>query len=367
MIAQVASTKVTALGAEDGTATVTVFGANGAVSYEWDAAASSQAVATATGLDVGNFMFTVTDQIGCVLEGEASIGQEVTCNIVSNVNVTQLSTAGGSEGAIVVDVFGQQGVLTYSWDHDNSLSTGSASGLPAGVYTLTVSDNILSDCALIENVTISEFDCTLSASLSGTNLTSNASGDGSVTVTAPGGVSTVVYTWSHSGTETGSEVSGLDAGVYSVTATDEALCTSVATITITEPTCDVTVEASVLNDSTVAATVLNGQGNITLLWSNGATTPTTVVSGGATYTVTVTDDIAAGCTATSSVYLTGIGSATTVNYSIYPNPNNGSFAINFSNNNDTYTVSVRNVIGQVILNKTIQVSGSHTEAINLNN
>jgi hypothetical protein len=55
----------------------------------------------------------------------------------------------------------------------------------------------------------------------------------------------------------------------------------------------------------------------------------------------------------------------TINFSVYPNPSNGEFTINLNNNVKTAAISVKNVVGQTILNKTVNVSGRTTESISL--
>jgi hypothetical protein len=58
------------------------------------------------------------------------------------------------------------------------------------------------------------------------------------------------------------------------------------------------------------------------------------------------------------------GKATT-NFSVYPNPSNGDFTINLNNDMKTAAISVKNVVGQTILNKTVNVAGRTTETISL--
>ena len=58
------------------------------------------------------------------------------------------------------------------------------------------------------------------------------------------------------------------------------------------------------------------------------------------------------------------GKATT-NFSVYPNPSNGDFTINLNQDVKTADISVRNVVGQTILNTTVNVAGRTTETISL--
>ncbi|MFB0924047.1 MAG: T9SS type A sorting domain-containing protein [Vicingaceae bacterium] len=52
-------------------------------------------------------------------------------------------------------------------------------------------------------------------------------------------------------------------------------------------------------------------------------------------------------------------------FSVYPNPSNGEFTINLSGEAKTVAIAVKNVVGQTIINKTVNVAGNTTETISL--
>ena len=93
-----------------------------------------------------------------------------------------------------------------------------------------------------------------------------------------------------------------DAGVYTVTVTDELGCTTQCSGTLVvnlKPTCTVepaTKEVCAGGSATFTAVPVGGTAGYSYLWSNGATTPSITVSEANTYTVTVTDS--KGCTTT---------------------------------------------------------------------
>jgi hypothetical protein len=55
----------------------------------------------------------------------------------------------------------------------------------------------------------------------------------------------------------------------------------------------------------------------------------------------------------------------TANFSVYPNPSNGRFKINLTGEDKTANIAIRNIVGQTILNKTVNVAGRSTETISL--
>ncbi len=131
---------------------------------------------------------------------------------------------------------------------------------------------------------------------------------GSIDLSVTGGTSPYTYSWSNSATT--QDVSGLVAGAYTVTVTDNNGCTAVKSTTITQLpklVIDLGPNVSVCGyeNYTISSTVTGGTPAFTYAWSNAATTANiTVATGGsaATYTVTVTD--ANNCTATDAITIT---------------------------------------------------------------
>ncbi|MCG8782794.1 VWA domain-containing protein, partial [Tenacibaculum finnmarkense] len=140
------------------------------------------------------------------------------------------------------------------------------------------------------------------------NAKCNNSNDGNIDLTVSGGYGSYQYDWSNGATT--KNISGLEAGNYSVTITDIQGCSLVTeNFTITSPD---ELSLSLLksdlscggNDGGIDLTVTGGTPNYTYLWSNGATTEdvSNLIAG--IYSVTVTDGN--GCTKTISTTLISI-------------------------------------------------------------
>ncbi len=104
-------------------------------------------------------------------------------------------------------------------------------------------------------------------------------------------------------------------------------------------------------------------------YASTAQNPDDIQNQGA-YTVVVTDVF--GCTGTN---VSNVGGIVTVNelgfdnsLSLFPNPNSGTFKLTANNvENGAYTMTVRNILGQVVLNETISANGTISKDVNVSN
>ncbi|MBT6440215.1 MAG: T9SS type A sorting domain-containing protein [Flavobacteriales bacterium] len=241
---------------------------------------------------------------------EAALGSVVVtngvCNIGTSISGTNASVFGASDGEATVTTSCGQGNLTYLWS--NGSASNSATGLAAGAYDVTITDDVAAGCAAAESITITEplAGCSITAAVSGTSVTNNGGSDGSASVSTTGGQGVITYMWSN-GASTAS-ITGLVAGTYSVTVMDDVIagCRTSSSVTIIEPagvSCTLSGYISPSNNVTTAggsdgmavAVATGDQGNVTYLWSNSATTAAINNLTAGVYTVTITDDTTANC------------------------------------------------------------------------
>ncbi len=120
-----------------GSATATVTGATGAITYTWGTT-PPQTTATATGLMPGAYGVTVSDATGCSATGTAVVANAplLTATAVG-VNPRCFDT---TDGSVEVTATGGTGNLIYTWSHSSTLNAANATGLNQGGYSVTVTD-----------------------------------------------------------------------------------------------------------------------------------------------------------------------------------------------------------------------------------
>jgi gliding motility-associated-like protein len=229
----VSSTPVSCIAACDGTATVAPTGGVAPYTYAWSPEpGSGQGTATAAGLCAGTWTVMVTDSSGCDTTVSVVVTAPAPLSVAAQVH--NISCAGACNGNITLSPAGGSGAYTYSWSPVPSSGQGSntASGLCSGLWSVTVAD--VNGCDTTLTYTVTEPD-TLSVQ---TNSTLSTCGlcIGTAAAQADGGTAPYLYTWMQAGgvTATDSAVTGLCAGLYTITVTDAHGCTAQAPVPISD-------------------------------------------------------------------------------------------------------------------------------------
>ena len=293
VVVQITQTGVSCNGDADGTAQATVAGGIAPYSYDWSANANGQTTAMISNLTAGTYTLTVTDSKGCSGTGMVDVSSPDVLGI--GLSDVDLSCGASTGGAAITAVTGGTSPYSYSWS--NGASTSSITGLTAGTYAVTVTDD--NGCTESGSVIIDAYSA-LQVSIVSTNITCFGNVDGSATVMALGGLAPYSYMWNN-GAMT-SIISGLSAGAYTVTVTDDTGCDGTAAVMITEPSKITTaiavqdVSCGGVNDGTATVQAGNGTAPYTYQWDAAAGNQTTATATGlmtGTYTVSITD--ANGC------------------------------------------------------------------------
>ena len=258
---------ISCFGSNDGTASGTVVGGVGPYTITWS---NGQSGASATGLSAGTYGVNVTDNNGCSAVDSITLTAPspitATANITSNYNGEDISCFGGNDGTAFANASGGTGTITYAWS--NGQNTANATGLSAGTYTVTATDD--NGCTDVQSVTLQNpAQLTVSAAVTsdynGEDLSCFGASDGSALATASGGTGTITYYWSNS--QSGASISGLTSGTYSVIATDGNGCMAFDTVTLVDPPAIVvtTVETDPTlcmgTDGTITVSATGGTGN----------------------------------------------------------------------------------------------------------
>ncbi|UKN02910.1 gliding motility-associated C-terminal domain-containing protein [Paracrocinitomix mangrovi] len=130
---------------------------------------------------------------------------------------TNVTCYGDADGSMGVTVAGGSGTYTYSWSTAPPQTSATATNVPAGTYTVTVTDGA---CIVTADVTIIQPD-SVAAFL--TPMHSCAPELAGASVSATGGVGAYTYVWNNT-TQTTATVSDLDSAMHTVTVTDGNGC-----------------------------------------------------------------------------------------------------------------------------------------------
>jgi len=219
-----------------GSATVSVSGGTAPYSYSWNTT-PGQTTAIATGLSAGNYSVTVTDANDCIATVSVTIEQPKEA-LSASIAQHYVSCFRGNDGSASVAVSGGTpwvgaagSYYTYLWSPSGQF-TQTATGLTAGPYTVTVTD--ANGCTTTASVTIEQPEELTASITAQTNVLCYGNATGSATVSVSGGSAPYLYSWNTTPVQTTATATGLVAGTYTVTVTDEHKCTTIASVTITE-------------------------------------------------------------------------------------------------------------------------------------
>ncbi len=198
--------------------------------YRWSNNAATSAI---TGVAGGQtYSVTVTDGRGCTATAERFLPNQVPITFI--LEETSVNCSGESTGGLSLrDVQGPiPGNYDFQWDAAaGNARTASVSNLPAGDYTVRITDEI-GQCSIDTTLTIRE-PAAITAELNRNNVGCFGDSDGRLSVTASGGSGGYTYAWSNSGNS--NLIANLSAGDYTLTITDVNGCELIETYTITQP------------------------------------------------------------------------------------------------------------------------------------
>ncbi|MBE2208982.1 MAG: SprB repeat-containing protein, partial [Saprospiraceae bacterium] len=293
-------------GQSNGSVTANVIGGAWPLSFSWSHNATLNSP-TASGLSAGSYSLTVTEANGC--QSTATIQVSDAAGVSASVSNFANAVCDANTGSISIIASGGEGPYNYAWSHDAGLNAPNTTGLPAGIYTITVTD--ADGCRDVVAQTLS-FTPGPQLALTTTTNTFCENGNGALSFFVSGGTSPMVFQWSHDVNLNAASAVGLNAGSYTITATDANGCTAVQTAQvgfIAGPQLSIASQTNTYCDNEAGAISLalsGGTGPMQFVWSHNADLNAAGASGlsAGTYSATTTD--ANGCTAAISVVITDI-------------------------------------------------------------
>ena len=347
------TTTSTLCGASTGTAKVVETGSTPNYTYLW-----SNGLGTADSIKnqpAGSYTLTITDSKGCLDTVPVSISNSggVTATLGGTTNVT---CPGGANGTITVNAANGTLPYTYHWTSTITNANSTQGGFAAGTYTITVTD--ASGCIATVSATITQPQPF--ANTTTTNPTTCGLNNGSAKVIETGGTPAYTYQWS-GGLGTADSIINVGPGTYTLTITDNVLCTATASVTIGATPVPTAALGNTINDScfgysdgSITINASSGVTPYTYHWGASTTTTSTQTGFAAgSYIITVTD--ANNCSATVPVTITQPNPLTVVptfTNVTCPSGSNGtvSLAVNGGNGNFVYlwsntTQTTQNITG----------------------
>ena len=323
----------------------TTLTASGAANYTWTSGgtASTEVVTPST-----TSIYTVTGE---------STGCSSTATVSIDVTATPTVAAAASNATICIGnsaTLTANGATNYTWTSGGTTATESVTPTALTVYTVTGETGGCSSTATV-SVDVNSIIPTVTVSASSASLCSGSS----ATLTAGGATN---YSWTSGGTTATEVVTPTALTIYTVTG-ETSGCSNTATVSLAvnqTPTVSATASQTLLCDNgSTGSSILTASSNGTsYLWSDGATTMTTVVTPTITtvYTITATGN---GCSADAYVTITvsncnGIKDLASDEISIFPNPTNGNVTISIpASIEGNVTVEVYDAIGKLTIKENI--------------
>ncbi|MFN5878064.1 MAG: SprB repeat-containing protein, partial [Flavobacteriales bacterium] len=240
---------------DNGTLTVSATGGTGAYSFDITSPITST---NTTGSFVGltgtvtgtTYTIEVTDGNGCTDQITQVITEPtpLVIGLTPSITTAPYNVSGCvDDGTITTAISGGSGGYTFDWNIDGTGDFNDSQNLTTlgqGLYIVTASD--VNGCLIEDSIYLDAPDVVVITEFSsptvngGTNISCFGGSDGTINLTAIGGSTPYVYTWTTvggSGINPGSEdqFGTLTAGSYSVIVTDQDGCNVDTTITLTQP------------------------------------------------------------------------------------------------------------------------------------
>ncbi|MBP6183783.1 MAG: T9SS type A sorting domain-containing protein [Saprospiraceae bacterium] len=240
----------------------------------------------------GSYFLTITNPVnGCTNSGSAIVSEIIDPSI-SIDSIAHPVCFGDNNG--FASLSGNNGMMPYAFLWPDSSVALVRSDLSAGLYVITLTDQ--NGCQAVDTLTLTQPELIVS-NIVKTDESGPGLDDGTASVAPSGGTPGYTVLWSTG--DTTLSIIDLEPGTYSVTITDSLECEIVQSTVIQPFGCALTSEAIIVDapcfgdSGSITLDIQNGNGPISILWSNGDSTLILADVPAGDYSVLITDSV--GC------------------------------------------------------------------------
>ncbi len=307
----------------------TLLTATGGPAYVWSNTANTASVTVSPAVTT-TYSVTITDANTCT----ATAGADVTVNPVpvAAINPTAVTICNGDNTTLTAN-----GAPGYSWSNAANTAAITVSPTTSTTYTVTVTDS--NTCTGSASATVTVVPTMVLSSVN-TDISCNGAGDGAINLIVSSGQPPYAFLWSNSSVS--EDLLNIAPGNYVVTVTDNAACSSTASVVITEPSA-LALTSSFTNpscetngaDGSITLNINGGTLPYQYSWSGGVGSASLLNIAPGNYRVTVSD--ANSCTVVAAFSLAYVydfsvqatppvtiklGESTTIGYTLAGNAGN---------------------------------------------
>ena len=254
-------------GKNDGAINLNVSGGQAPYTYSWSNGAKTKDLSN---ISAGIYEVLIQDQGGCTMQASYKVEEPKSMEV--EAEVINPSCSSDSNGTIDLTIIGGTAPYTITWN--NGANGSELENLPAGIYTARITD--ASGCFVDQQVELTAESALSLDLVEITNQSCTGEADGAIQIAHTGGKGQVTVTWAD-GVSGELNRTGLAAGTYEVSITDESGCTTSGSYSVSqseavtariESALDVNCEqGSVTGHAWVSIT--GGKEPFTISWSSG--------------------------------------------------------------------------------------------------
>lgn len=222
---------ISCYGGSNGVISTSVSG--GTLPYHFDWSTTLDSSSTIADVMAGSVLVVVTDAKGCTISDTITMTEPDPINVLtsvgSNYNGYAISCNGQSDGVVQIDTL-VGGVAPYSLLWSNGANSPTVSNLPAGPYSLIVTD--FNGCVDTTQLTLMEPDPLLGQA-NVTDVRCYGSSDGTIDLVTSGGVGQIDLNWANG--DTSNTIDSLWSGWYTYYLTSLNNCSTIDSVFVGEP------------------------------------------------------------------------------------------------------------------------------------